>query len=96
MISNSISVSWNPIDCMEQNGLITNYITEFQQIQNAVLPGLIIGMSFFGNELTPSTNYSFRVAGVNEEGQGPFSDIIVATTSGESSGSLNDDPTYCD
>ncbi len=83
MISNSISVSWNPIDCIEQNGLITNYMTEFRQMQNAFLPRLIDTTNFTARGLTPSTHYSFRVAGVNEEGQGPFSNILIARTAGK-------------
>ena len=29
--------------------------------------------------LTPHTNYTFRVAGVNSAGTGPFTDIILTT-----------------
>ncbi len=44
----------------------------------------MIGESFSASGLIPGTNYSFRVAGVNSEGQGPFSDTILlfVTTDG--------------
>ena len=79
MISSSVNVSWTPIDCIERNGVITNYITEFRSITNAIIPGLMMGESFIASGLTPSTNYTFTVAGNNSKGEGPFSDILVST-----------------
>ncbi len=38
--------------------------------------------SFMANGLTPNTNYSFRVAGVNEDGMGPFSTSLFFLTDG--------------
>ncbi len=82
MISNVISFSWNPIDCVEQNGLINEYVAEFRPVGHILFSGLIIGKTFTARELIPSTNYSFRVAGVSIAGQGPFSDILYAFTAG--------------
>ena len=45
--------------------------------------GTIFGSSFIANRLTPFTNYTFRVRGVNSEGPGPYSDFITITTSEE-------------
>ena len=40
--------------------------------------------SFFNGQLTPHTEYTFRVAGVNNNGTGPFTDIVSLTTDEDS------------
>ncbi len=37
-------------------------------------------LAFTANGLTPFTNYTFRVAGVNSANTGMYSDIIIITT----------------
>ncbi len=83
MISNIISLSWNPIDCIEQNGLIIDYITELKPVGSAIFLERTTVRNFTAIRLTPSTMYSFRVAGVNSEGQGPFSNYFLVTTAGK-------------
>ncbi len=83
MISNTVILSWSPIDCIERNGVITNYVTEFQLIEGGVIPGTVTDRNFTSNRLSPSTNYTFRVAGVNSEGIGLFSNITLVTTAGK-------------
>ena len=77
--SRSVSVSWSTIECIEQNGEITNYTVVFH---GAVIPGEVNVMerTFTASGLTPHTNYTFRVAGVNSNGTGPYSMIIVILT----------------
>ena len=40
--------------------------------------------SFTKSRLTPNSSYTFRVAGVNVNGTGPFSDVIIINTEEES------------
>ena len=59
--------SWRQIECIERNGVITNYTVVFQEQGGAVVPGEVNVMyrNFTASGLTPHTNYIFRVAGVN-------------------------------
>ena len=64
---------------MQRNGRIIRYEVEFGPSGK----GNISRRSFTANRLTPFTNYTFRVRGVNSEGPGPYSDLTVITTSEE-------------
>ena len=79
-------MSWSTIECIERNGEITNYITVvFHEQGGAVIPGEVNVMdrTFTASGLTPHTNYIFRVAGVNNNGTGPYSNgIVIATAEG--------------
>ena len=74
--------SWHQIDCVERNGVITNYTVVFQEQGGAVIPGEVNVMdrTFTASGLTPHTNYIFRVAGVNSNGTGPYSKAIMVMT----------------
>ena len=78
--SRSILVTWETIDCIERNGVITGYIysVEFQEEVGARTPDQ--RLSFTASGLTPNTSYTFRVAGVNANGTGPFSNPITVNT----------------
>ncbi len=78
--SRSVSVSWGAIECIERNGVITGYTVEFQEQGGARIPGEVVNQTFTASGLTPHTNYTFRVAGVNSNGTGPFSGTILITT----------------
>ena len=47
-----------------------------------MIPGEVnvIDRTFTASELTPHTNYTFRVAGVNSNGTGPYSNDITVLT----------------
>ena len=75
--SRSITVNWNEIPCIQRNGRIIRYEVEFRPSRE----GTISGRSFTTNGLTPFTNYTFHVCGVNSEGPGPYSFLITITTS---------------
>ena len=77
--SRSITVNWNEIPCIQQNGMVTRYEVEFEPSGE----GTISGRSFTVNRLTPFTDYTFQVRGVNSAGSGPYSDLINITTSEE-------------
>ena len=80
--SRSVSVSWSTIECIERNGVITNYTVVFQEQGGAVIPGEVNVMdrTFTASGLTPHTTYTFRVAGVNSNGTGLYSMTIMILT----------------
>ena len=77
--SRSVSVSWDVIDCTERNGNITGYTVEFWEGRTRISGREVVGQTFTASGLTPHTNYVFRVAGVNSNGTGPFSNDTVTT-----------------
>ena len=81
---------WRQIDCIERNGVITNYTVVFQEQGGAVVPGEVnvIYRIFNASGLTPHTNYTFRVAGVNSNGTGRYSNDITVPT--DEDGKLHD------
>ena len=81
--SRSVSVSWSKIECIERNGPITKYTVEFQEVGGAPIPGVVVNRIFTASGLTPYTNYTFRVAGVNDNGTGPFSNVTNILTEEE-------------
>ena len=83
-------VTWGTIECIERNGIITGYTVVFQLEQggaNVLGNGNIVGRTFSATELTPFTNYTFQVAGINDVGTGPDTDMITITIDEE--GELN-------
>ena len=80
--STHININWSQIDCTERNGVITDYTVVLQEHGGAVIPGRVNVMdrTFTASGLTPHTNYIFRVAGVNSNGTGPYSDDITVLT----------------
>ena len=78
--SKNVSASWDDIECIERNGMITNYVVEFQELSGGVISGEVMNQTFTASGLTPYTWYTLRVAGVNIAGRGTFSDIVFVTT----------------
>ena len=76
-------VTWDTIECIERNGIITGYTVVFQEQGGANVPGNTVDRTFSATELTPFTIYTFQVAGVNDVGTGPLTDIITITTDEE-------------
>ena len=86
MTARSVNVSWNEIECIERNGMITNYTVEFSSLGGSVVPGVLMvnERRFTASGLTLFSNYTFRVAGVNNNGIGPFSNITIIETAEDS------------
>ena len=59
--------------------MITGYTVKLQKQGGAVIPGEAVNQSFAAHGLTPHTNYTFSVAGVNSNGTGPFTMINLLT-----------------
>ena len=72
-------VTWNALDCDQQNGPVTNYSVEYTA-GNTTLTATVDNTSYILTELAPCTNYSIRVAAVNEAGIGGFSDPVSEIT----------------
>ncbi len=88
--SRSIILSWDTITCTERNGMITSYTVEIGQTGNTTTITNITELTFSTNELTPFTNYTFRVAGVNSAGTGVYSNIITNLKTEDSKNALHE------
>ena len=75
-------VTWDTIECIERNGIITGYRVIFQEQGGADVLGntSTVNRTFSAEELTPYTNYTFQVAGVNDAGTGNYTTEITITT----------------
>ena len=89
--SSSITLQWKAVPCIHQNGNITGYMIEYEEVvdeneaprmnvsivgdQKEMTAGIITG-------LKPLTHYDIRVAAVNSAGIGPFTNTSNASTIG--------------
>ena len=93
VLSTSITVGWNPVECIERNGIIDNYTVRFgpeggvQNESTVQSGGIGVPGTYNASGLTPFTNYSFEVAAVNSAGTGPFNPQIIVETA--EAGKLN-------
>lgn len=69
-------MTWEPIDCTQTNGIITGYTVEFLGAAGEPFDGVVRSRTFFAYEIDFDTAYTFRVAGINVNGTGPFSESI--------------------
>ena len=72
-------VTWGTIECIERNGILTDYTVVFQEQGGANVTGNIVNRTFSAGGLTPEISYTFQVAGVNDVGTGPFTEITITT-----------------
>ena len=76
-------VTWDTIECIERNGIITGYTVIFQEQGGANVPGSTVDRTFSATGLTPFTIYTFQVAGVTDAGIGSTFAVITITTDEE-------------
>ena len=76
----AITVQWEAVSCIEQNGDITGYIVWYGSQTQSVSGGSVTETTI--SNLTPSTTYNIQVAAVNNAGTGPFSNSISIMTLG--------------
>ena len=81
LTATSVTVTWDPIACIERNGDITSYTGQLEQGGTVVPGGEVtgLGQAFTATELRPFTNYTFEVAGVNSMGPGDFATLTFTT-----------------
>ena len=72
-------IMWNALDCEVQNGPVTNYIVEYTAGDTSLTASADTTL-YNLTELEPCTNYSIRVATVNEAGIGGFSESVSVIT----------------
>lgn len=78
-------VSWKPLDCCKQNGVITGYRLRVE-VEECSGQSFQIGLngqnvtSYILDTLTPHTQYTAQVAAVNAAGLGPFSIAMPFST----------------
>ena len=82
--STTITVRWDPVDCINQNGRITRYLVRYAEVET-VEGSRTVSVSGSATEttisgLTPSTEYTIEVAAVNSVSTGPYSDARVVLT----------------
>ena len=79
MSSTALTVQWETVPCIEQNGDITGYTVRVRVLESGEMDvGDVNNVTI--SDLTPSTTYSIQVAAVNSEGTGPYSDLIIIDT----------------
>ena len=78
--STAITVQWEMIPCIEQNGDITGYIVRYGSQTQSVSGGSVTETTI--SNLTPSTTYNVRVAAMNDADTGGFSSNLFIITAG--------------
>ena len=82
--SSTISVQWESVPCIHQNGDITGYSVQYEVMGSGntqtmpVSGGSTTEITF--SSLTVLRNYSIEVAAVSSGGTGMFSDPIIGLT----------------
>ena len=78
----TITLKWEPVDCMYQNGKITEYIIQYhpQDRENETINDTTVMLEFTITDLQPYTVYVIRVAAVNDAGIGVYGTLTAETT----------------
>ena len=79
----TITIIWQPVDCVHQNGNITGYEIRYRKEDDgnteAMSDRVIIGADYTLTDLQPSTAYLIQVATNNTVGRGVFGTISAST-----------------
>ena len=77
----TITVKWDPVDCMYQKGVITNYAIQYykQDRENETIVNSTSMLEYTITDLQPLTMYGIEVAAVNDAGIGVYGNIIANT-----------------
>ena len=84
----SISVQWKRSDCIEENGVISNYnvtyyldaYPEHSSTQSVSVRDIT---EFTATDLLPRSNYTFEINVISESGRGPTVKIFSTTNASE-------------
>ena len=83
----SITVHWEPVDCIQRNGDITGYSVQYGETSSAVGGETYTSVTHVTHVtisgLTPSTEYTVSVAAINIIDAGIFSGEVVQQTAGD-------------
>ena len=82
--STTITVHWEPVDCIDSNGVITGYSVQYEVVESGTSETLSVTdgstLQLLIEDLSSSTNYSVAVATVNLVGTGDYSEPYLITT----------------
>ena len=78
--ASSITVQWEPVDCIHQNGDITGYLVLYSGEEDLTGSLAVSQDEVTITGLSSSTNYFIEVAAVNSVDTGNFSDSIITRT----------------
>jgi len=83
ILSANVTLTWSEIDCLDRNGVITNYVIQYRRegASYVTVNTLSNSTTHVMTGLDSYTVYTFTVAGVNSISTGPFSDSITVRTS---------------
>ena len=79
----TISIDWNSVDCIERNSKITGYTLHYNSTNGTATTTSLPtnNTTYTVTGLTPSTNYSVKMAAINSNGEiGPFTLPIPVKT----------------
>ena len=79
MSSSSVTLTWNDLLCIDQNGPLLGYVIEYTPDGGKASTTLLTG----DNQLTglaACTNYTIRIAAQNDAGTGKFSPPLSVIT----------------
>ena len=80
--SRTVQVTWNTIECIHRNGLITDYAVRLQADSGDMVTDGVVDFdaeTYMASGLRPFTRYIFQVAGVNSISTGVFTEIDFNT-----------------
>ena len=69
-----------PLSLQDQNGIITGYFVEYGSDRSSN-HSVMVESTMYTVPAVPFTRYWLRVAANNSAGLGPFSELVMATTS---------------
>ena len=78
----SISLTWQPLSCLQQNGPIIHYNISYRESSNVVGPLSTDSTSFTASSLYPGVSYTFKIAAVNthnSQSVGPYTSMVLST-----------------
>ena len=77
----TITVKWDPVDCMHKNGVITEYTIQYykQDRENETMVNSTSMLKYTFTDLQPLTVYVIEVAAVNDAGIGIYGNITAKT-----------------
>ena len=78
--SRSLTVVWGTVLCPDQRGPITGYRLRYSNGTSIVDTTGEGSTQHVLNGLTPFTNYTVKVAAVNDGGTGPYSAVLTVET----------------
>ena len=84
--STAVRLSWEEVNCTQRNGTITGYIVQYY-IEGGIAV-LTVNVpqgisSIVISNLTESSLYYVRIAAINDNGMGPYSEALSFHTAGK-------------